>query len=83
MPEIIIAPFTERSEKPEEVARRIERLFPGPYLELFARRPRRGWVTWGNEIARDAMVTPAAEPPPPPREAAPGADDIPDFLRRI
>jgi N6-adenosine-specific RNA methylase IME4 len=24
---------------------------PGPYLELFARRPIAGWTTWGNEIA--------------------------------
>src|SRR6516164_5104412 len=27
-------------EKPDEVYRRIERLYPGPYLELFARKPR-------------------------------------------
>jgi N6-adenosine-specific RNA methylase IME4 len=38
------------SETPEEVARRIERLYPSPYLELFARKPRDGWKTWGNEI---------------------------------
>jgi N6-adenosine-specific RNA methylase IME4 len=23
----------------------------GPYLELFARRERPGWTTWGDEIA--------------------------------
>jgi hypothetical protein len=42
------------SEKPEEVRRRIERLFAGPYLELFGRNPNpvRGWKVWGNEIAR-------------------------------
>jgi len=28
-----------------------ERLVPGPYLELFARRLIAGWTTWGNEIA--------------------------------
>jgi N6-adenosine-specific RNA methylase IME4 len=40
----------EHSEKPEEVHRRIERLFVGDYLELFARRPVKGWTVWGNEI---------------------------------
>jgi N6-adenosine-specific RNA methylase IME4 len=53
--QVVIAPALEHSAKPEEVARRIERLYPGPYLELFARKPRDGWTTWGNEIvfARD------------------------------
>jgi N6-adenosine-specific RNA methylase IME4 len=46
--QIIIAPVAEHSEKPEEARRRIERLYPGPYLELFARRERPGWTTWGN-----------------------------------
>ena len=38
----------------------------GPRLELFARKPRQGWVTWGNEA------------PPDPGEMP----DIPAFLRR-
>ena len=33
--------------------RRIERLFPGPYLELYGRKPVHGWTVWGNEIPRD------------------------------
>lgn len=50
--EVIIAPVSEHSEKPEEVRRRIERLYLGPYLELFARRDDvEGWVCWGNEVA--------------------------------
>jgi N6-adenosine-specific RNA methylase IME4 len=50
--QVIIAPVGEQhSAKPDEVYRRIERLYPGPYLELFARKPRDGWTTWGNEIA--------------------------------
>jgi N6-adenosine-specific RNA methylase IME4 len=48
--QIVIAPALEHSEKPEEVARRIERLYPGPYLELFGRRPRERWTVWGNEL---------------------------------
>jgi N6-adenosine-specific RNA methylase IME4 len=49
--QVVMTPVGEHSEKPEEVARRVERLYPGPYLELFARKPRDGWTTWGNEIA--------------------------------
>src|SRR5215831_14639630 len=52
--QIVIAPVgDEHSAKPDEVYRRIERLYPGPYLELFARKPRDGWTTWGNEIPRE------------------------------
>ena len=48
--QVIMAPRLAHSEKPEEVARRIERLYPGPYLDLFARRERPGWQCWGNEL---------------------------------
>jgi hypothetical protein len=36
--------------KPEEVRKRIERLYRGAYLELYARRVAPGWTTWGNEL---------------------------------
>jgi N6-adenosine-specific RNA methylase IME4 len=49
--QIVMAPVAEHSRKPDEVRTRIERLVPGPYLELFARRPITGWTTWGDEIA--------------------------------
>jgi N6-adenosine-specific RNA methylase IME4 len=49
--QVVLAPARAHSEKPQEVRRRIERLFPGPYLELYARQPVEGWATWGNEIA--------------------------------
>jgi N6-adenosine-specific RNA methylase IME4 len=49
---VIMAPVGAHSEKPEEAYRRIGRLYPGPYLELFARRPRAGWTTWGDELPR-------------------------------
>jgi N6-adenosine-specific RNA methylase IME4 len=48
--QVVIAPITEHSEKPDEVYRRVERLYPGPCLELFARKPRDGWTVWGNEV---------------------------------
>jgi len=44
---------TRHSEKPEEIRQFIERASPGPHLELFARRPAKGWTVWGNEIKRD------------------------------
>ena len=48
--QIIMAPVGEHSAKPDEARRRIERLYNGPYLELFARNGIEGWTTWGNEI---------------------------------
>jgi N6-adenosine-specific RNA methylase IME4 len=41
----------EHSEKPEEVRRRIEEMFPTQRkIELFARREAAGWDCWGNEL---------------------------------
>jgi len=64
------------SVKPKEVYRRIETMFGDVrYLELFARRKRQGWSSWGNEVNSDVVltasnsnctVTPAAEEPPQP-----------------
>jgi len=39
----------EHSRKPDEQYRIIETCSPGPFLELFARGTRKGWVTWGNQ----------------------------------
>jgi N6-adenosine-specific RNA methylase IME4 len=50
--EVVMAPAGEHSAKPEEVRHRIERLFEGPYLELYARAEVPGWTCWGNEISR-------------------------------
>jgi N6-adenosine-specific RNA methylase IME4 len=61
----IMAPLTRHSEKPPAAQDAIERLVDGPYLELFARRPRAGWRCLGNEIdgmdIRDALAAVAAE----------------------
>lgn len=41
---------TRHSAKPDEVAARIEAMFPTQTkLEMFARRARDGWTLWGNE----------------------------------
>lgn len=39
----------KHSAKPEAFLDLVEQVSPGPYLELFARRNRLGWDTWGNE----------------------------------
>ena len=50
IPQIVMAPVGQHSAKPEGVRQRIERLYRGPYLELYARRNVSGWTTWGNEL---------------------------------
>jgi len=37
------------SRKPDAFLDLVEQVSPGPYLEMFARRQRLGWDTWGNE----------------------------------
>ena len=47
----IEAPRGEPSEKPDIFAAMIERLYPNvPKLEMFARKQRDGWDSWGNEV---------------------------------
>jgi N6-adenosine-specific RNA methylase IME4 len=42
-------PRRGHSTKPEEFFALVERVASGPYLEMFARRPRLGWDIWGDE----------------------------------
>ena len=44
------------SAKPEAFLDLVESVSPGPYLELFARRQRIGWDTWGNEALNHAEL---------------------------
>lgn len=39
----------KHSRKPEVFLDLVETVSPGPYLELFARRQRLGWDTWGDQ----------------------------------
>lgn len=60
MPSAFVYPARWRgrrnSEKPAVVHWFAERHSPGPYLELFARRPRSGWTVFGHEVeGRDAF----------------------------
>ena len=45
-------PRGQHSAKPERIREIVEKVSPGPRLELFARRITQGWVCWGNEIER-------------------------------
>ena len=51
--QLIEAPVSGHSVKPEEARKRIELLFPGPYIELFARKKSLGWDSWGDEVEND------------------------------
>jgi N6-adenosine-specific RNA methylase IME4 len=42
------------SEKPDRFYELVERVSPGPYLEMFARRRRYGWDVWGDEAPEEA-----------------------------
>lgn len=46
---IISSRKREHSRKPDEQYHIIESCSWGPFLELFARGPREGWVCWGNQ----------------------------------
>jgi N6-adenosine-specific RNA methylase IME4 len=54
--QLMFHPVTAHSEKPDAVFERIERLVAGPYLDIFARKPRPGWTCWGNEHFSQAMA---------------------------
>ena len=53
-------PHNNHSAKPEAFLDLVEQVSPGPYVELFARRNRLGWDSWGNECLQHVeMPTPA------------------------
>lgn len=51
-------PGNRHSAKPEAFYDLVETISPGPYLELFARRQRLGWDTWGNEALEHVDAAP-------------------------
>lgn len=62
------------SAKPAAALDLVESASPGPYLELFARRPRLGWDSWGwgyeqaspddlERLARESLVGRSSETP--------------------
>jgi N6-adenosine-specific RNA methylase IME4 len=53
-------PRSGHSAKPEAFLDLVEQVSPGPYLELFARRNRFGWDTWGDECLEHVEMDGAA-----------------------
>jgi N6-adenosine-specific RNA methylase IME4 len=47
---LVFAPRTEHSRKPDAFFEKVEKLCPGPRLELFARQRRDGWRQMGDEL---------------------------------
>jgi len=62
----------EHSRKPDEQYAIIEACSMGPFLELFARGERKGWVNWGNEA--DESYTPSWNTYPNHSQSAAGKD---------
>lgn len=48
-PNFFFAPRGRHSEKPAAFYDMVERMSPGPYLDVFSRKQRFNWDTWGNE----------------------------------
>lgn len=59
---LIVSPRREHSRKPDEAYDRIERLCPGPYLEMWARQNRSGWDSCGNETGLFDIATEMNKP---------------------
>ena len=53
---LVEAAIRRHSEKPDAALDLIEQVSPGPYLEMFARRQRLGWDTWGNEALNHVEI---------------------------
>ncbi len=51
----LISPNIRHSRKPDNIYEYAEAL-PGPYLEMFCRRPRAGWHIFGNEVESDIKI---------------------------
>lgn len=60
----------QHSRKPDAFFDLVEEVSPGPYLELFARRQRLGWDTWGNEALEHVELV-TSQPPFENREDLP------------
>jgi N6-adenosine-specific RNA methylase IME4 len=56
-------PRREHSAKPEAFLDLVERVSPAPRLEMFARRQRLGWDTWGDQALNHVSLVPSAARP--------------------
>jgi N6-adenosine-specific RNA methylase IME4 len=60
LPTAYLWPRLPHSVKPDAFYDLVEKASPGDYLELFSRRERIGWKTWGNQSANSAGLSLAA-----------------------
>jgi N6-adenosine-specific RNA methylase IME4 len=58
----ICAERSQHSAKPAIFRKLIERVSPGPRLELFARRQIEGWIVWGDQIQPDLFAGTTMDP---------------------
>lgn len=56
LPTHFIWPKGDHSEKPDAFYDLVESVSPGPYLEMFSRRSRLGWDTWGDEALQHVEI---------------------------
>jgi len=47
---------TKHSRKPREVRQMVEKVSPGPYLEMYGREVIDGWTVYGNQIERSPLL---------------------------
>lgn len=66
-------PHNAHSAKPEFFQDLVEAQSESPRLELFARRKRLGWSSWGNEVPCDVQIDTSNDPvvAPPPQGSDP------------
>ena len=75
LPQLFRAKRGKHSEKPDVVYEEIARLYPNlSKLEMFARKPRPGWRTWGNEVEVTEAPPAAPAPAQPQPSASPGSE---------
>lgn len=49
------------SSKPDEFYALVEEMSPAPRIDLFARKKRKGWDVWGNEVKSDINLLSSEE----------------------
>jgi N6-adenosine-specific RNA methylase IME4/ParB-like chromosome segregation protein Spo0J len=59
---LLQAPTRNHSEKPQAFYDLVERMCPGPRLDMFARGRRKGWTSWGSEAEANVVPISMATP---------------------
>lgn len=73
---VISASRGKHSEKPEAVRTLIEAYYPElPRLEMFCRKPRKGWSAWGNQSEPPKPANPKPKKKPAPPAKVPAANE--------